>query len=95
MLFLSDFLPIDKFFEICQKVCFPIFEYYEAEFILANASLYWFSIDYCATIEDDGVRSTYFKYAMVFQTNIQTALSHISLAQAPTLEIIAALAIGV
>ena len=88
---MSAVLPLDKFTEICQKVYFAVENYSDTDFIIANSYLYCvFSEHYIIS----GI-TAYHDYSCLLRFNLESTLRRLTLFLPATLEVIAALVLGV
>ena len=91
MVWISRVLPLETFSDICRKIYFAIDDYNEIEFILANGYL---SYIFCEHISVSGL-SDYQEYSRLCRENLQTACARLPLLLPPSMEVIAALTLGV
>lgn len=90
-MWVSRVLPIDMFSEICRRVYFAIDDYSEVDFILANGYLsYIFAENLAVTGQHD-----YLEYFRLCRENVHKACGRLPLLIPPSMEVIAALTIGV
>ncbi|KAI0879413.1 fungal-specific transcription factor domain-containing protein [Hypoxylon argillaceum] len=87
---ISRYLPLEKFTEICQKVCFAVDEYSQLDFILANGYLSYIFSEYITVTGNHN----YQKYYTLCRQNAQVALSRLPLVLPASIEAIAALLFG-
>ncbi|KAF2738010.1 hypothetical protein EJ04DRAFT_80761 [Polyplosphaeria fusca] len=90
MEWISRILPLEKFTEICRNVCFPVSDYTEIDFILANGYLSHVFAEYMIVSGASGYR----QYYDLCRTAFHTAVSRLPLLLPMTMEAIAALALG-
>ncbi|PVI00756.1 hypothetical protein DM02DRAFT_614115 [Periconia macrospinosa] len=90
ILWISRILPLQKFTDICRNVCFPVSDYGEVDFILANGYLSHVFAEYIIVTGC----SEYRKYYDICRTNFQNAFARLPLVLPATEEVIAALALG-
>ncbi|WAO96393.1 Zn(2)-C6 fungal-type domain-containing protein [Fusarium falciforme] len=83
-------LPFDMFKEICRKVYFAVDDYTEAEFIIANSFLSYLFAEH-AVIRGD---ATSREYCTLCRSNLGNAISRLPLILHASMEMIAALTLG-
>ncbi|KAF2181556.1 hypothetical protein K469DRAFT_671308 [Zopfia rhizophila CBS 207.26] len=88
---LPEILPRQHFTEICQKVYFSVDDYSEIDFILANGYLSYTFFEHAAI----SGREDYFEHCRLCRMNIESALSRLPLLLPATMNVIAALTLGV
>lgn len=88
---LPEILPRQYFTEICQKVYFSVDDYSEIDFILANGYLSYTFFEHVAI----SGREDYFEHCRLCRMNVEGALSRLPLLLPATMDVIAALTLGV
>ena len=88
---ISQILPLERIIGICQKVYFSVHDYSEVEFIIANGCLYWLYWEYAALFK----RPEFQQYGIQCRDNIQLAFSRLPFLLPASMEVIAAMVIGV
>lgn len=91
MTWICTLLPYEKFEEICRKVYFAVDDYTEADLIVANSFLSHMFTEYAAIYGD----SSFKEYAQLCGSKLDGLLSRLPIFLPATLEVIAALALGV
>jgi hypothetical protein len=91
MQWISRILPLHKFTDICRNVFFPISDYGEIDFILANGYLSHVFSEYMIVTGT----SNYRRHYELCRSNFQNAIARLPLLLPASLEVIAALALGV
>jgi hypothetical protein len=86
-----ELLPQRHLTELCQKVYFSVEEYSEIDFILANGHLSYTFFQHVMT----SGRPDFFEHACLCRTNVDSALSRLPLILPATMNVIAALTLGV
>ncbi|GAP85999.2 putative C6 transcription factor [Rosellinia necatrix] len=86
----SRILPLEKFTETCQKVCFAVDEYSQLDYIVANGYLSYIFSEYIAATGRRG----YEDYYRQCRRSAQVALSRLPLLLPATVEAVAALTFG-
>lgn len=89
---ISNILPLDRFADICRKVYFAVDDYSQIDFILANGYLSWIFGEH---VISSGTTKDYNKYCLMCRKNLHGALLRLPLVLPPSMETIAALALGV
>ena len=88
---LSQILPLEKFTEICRKVYFAVDEYFEVDLILANGYLSYIFSEHVIVSGAQDSR----EFCHLCRENFEAALSRLPLLLPATMEVIAALTLGV
>jgi hypothetical protein len=88
---ISQILPLQNFTDICQKVYFAVDEYSEVDFIIANAYLSYIFSEHVVV---SGI-SDYREYCQICRENLHDALLRLPLLLPASMEVIAALTLGV
>lgn len=88
---LSQILPLDQITQVCQKVYFAVDDYTEVDFVLATGYLTWLFSEY-AIVKG---QPKYREYGQQCLGNLQSAITRLTLLLPATMEVIAALAVGV
>ncbi|PYH45753.1 putative C6 transcription factor [Aspergillus saccharolyticus JOP 1030-1] len=88
------FLTCERLIEKCREVYFATEEFSDAAFIVVHGGLYYVIGDCIPSIADPKTRNEYQRYLRLCQTNIETALAHLSICMPARPEYIEALAIG-
>ena len=88
---ISRVLPLEKFTEICRKVYFAVDQYSEVEFILANGFLYYIFAEHVAVSGN----VDYGEYFCICRKNLHDGLMRLPLFLPASMEVIAALTLGV
>jgi hypothetical protein len=91
MVWIPRVLPLDWFSDICRKVYFAIDDYNEIDFILANGYL---SYVFSEHITVSGLHD-YREYCRLCRENLHNACARLPLLLPPSMEVIAALTLGV
>lgn len=84
-------LPFDKFEEICRKVYFAVDDYTKAEFIVTNSFLSYVFAEHAVICGDATSR----EYCNLCRSNLGNAISRLPLFLPASMEMIAALTLGV
>ncbi|KAF5621438.1 hypothetical protein F25303_12308 [Fusarium sp. NRRL 25303] len=90
VVWICRFLPLDVFLDICNKVYFRVEDHTEAEFIIANSFLSYVFAEY-AVIHGDAKSQEYCRF---YRSQVGSGLRKLTLLAAPSMELIAALALG-
>jgi hypothetical protein len=88
---ICNFLPLAHFQQICTKVHFGIDDYSEAESIIASSFLSYVFAEYAVVYGDAKHR----EYCQFFRSGLGRALSKLPLLLTASLELVAALTLGV
>lgn len=91
MVWISRVLPLDTFSDICRKVYFAIDDYNDIDFILANGYL---SYVFSEHVSVSGLQG-YQEYCHLCRENLHNACARLPLLLPPSMEVIAALTLGV
>lgn len=83
-----------RFPDICLNVYFAE-EHTEAEYIIVNAGLYTLADDYAASVATGDEAEEYREFAKALRSNLETALSNLSLHLPATPEMVIGLVFGV
>jgi hypothetical protein len=91
LFWLAQVLDIEQFADSCQRLYFPITNFSQLDFIIANSFLAWVFCEY-------GVVSghqKYFGFGTQCQLNALNSISHLPLVLPPSSKTIASLVLGV
>lgn len=88
---ISHILPLQRFTDICQKVYFAVDDYSEIDFILANGYLSYMFFEHVVL----SARQDYQEYCQQCRQNLHGALSQLPILLPASMEVIAALTLGV
>lgn len=91
MAWISRVLPLDTFSEICRKVYFAVEDYSEIDFILNNGYLQYVFHEYTSAT---GLQ-VYLEHRKTCERNLQNACARLPILLTPSIEVIAALTLGV
>lgn len=91
MAWISRVLPLDTFSEICRRVYFAVEDYSEIDFILTNGYLQYVFSEYTSAT---GLH-VFLEHHQTCQRNLQTACARLPILLTPSMEVIAALTLGV
>ncbi|KAH8647954.1 hypothetical protein BX600DRAFT_443289 [Xylariales sp. PMI_506] len=91
MVWLSWILPMERFTEICQRVCFAVDEYTSLDYIITNGFLSWMFGEYYTLFGDEIYRT----HCIACGENLQHAVSKLSLLLPPSKDTVVALTVGV
>ncbi|KAL9071886.1 MAG: hypothetical protein Q9157_005312 [Trypethelium eluteriae] len=91
IVWISQVLPLQNFTEICRKVYFAVDEYSEVDLILANAYLSYIFAEHVVV---SGLQD-YREYCQLCRENLEDALPRLPLLLPASIEVIAALTLGV
>lgn len=88
---LANLLPLDRFTIICQNLYFSVHDYSEIDFILANGFLSYVFFEHVVV----SGRSDYAEHSRLCRNNLNTALSQLPLLTPSSMDVVAALTLGV
>ncbi|VUC32933.1 unnamed protein product [Clonostachys rosea] len=88
---MSHVLPLERFADICRKVYFAVDDFNEIEFILSNGYMYYI---FCEHAAGSG-REDYLEFGKICERNMFKAFQRLPLLLPSSMEVIAALILGV
>lgn len=91
MVWISRVLPLTTFSDICRKVYFAVDDYNDIVFILANGYLSYVFSEYAS----ESSLYDYREYCRICRENLHAACARLPLLLPPSMEVIAALTLGV
>jgi hypothetical protein len=91
LVWLAQLLPLERFTEICQNIYFSVNGYSEIDYILANGFLSYVFFEHLVV----SGRSDFAQHSQLCRGNLHSALSKLPLLISSSMEVIAALTLGV